>query len=84
MEPEDHLHIATHVKESGNGWTAVQFTTIPSPTGVSYDEGVFYIFFTEGTVAKTGWGVDEEDEVEEETRSLFSPMLEMFLSCLCP
>ena len=84
MEPEDHLRIATCVKESGNGWMAVQFMTIPSPTAASYDEGIFYIFFTEGAVAKTGWGEDEEDEVEEEARSLFSPMLEMFLSCLCP
>ena len=84
MEPEDHLRIATYVKESGNGWTAVQFMTIPSPTGASYDEGIFYVFFTERAVAKTGWGEDEEDEVEEEACSLFSPMLEMFLSCLCP
>ena len=81
-EPDDHLRIATRIKESGNGWTAVQFMTIPSSTGVSCNEGDFYVLFNEGAVAKTGWGEDEEDEVEE-PRSLFSVASEVVLACFC-
>ena len=43
---------------------AVQFVTIPSSTGVSCDEDVFYVFFNEDPVDKTSWEEDEEDKVQ--------------------
>ena len=61
---------------------AVQFMTIPSSTGVSCNEGDFYVFFNEGAVARTGWEEDEEDEVEEPC-SLLSVASEAVLACLC-